>query len=520
METPTLPKLNFDSRIPPPVGSIFSSQQNKQQQASTNNSNNSPPFSVLTTPMTTARETTTNNTDLWNWGNNDPFYNSPKNTSKNSNNNSTPFSNNNSSSSILTSYTDDTSRQVFTEKLKDFWGNDIEQDEIDEGRPNSEKLTIGLNSNHTSSNSMNTDSFFGEGLTFGKLSLNDHICNSDSNNNSPVESNNNSSSFFGFESAVQHKSDNNGFKWNSRAECFKSAINDNNGWENKNKNTSWENNNNWRSQESSNNWNNDSWNPGTFQNRNNTNSWGEPSKCSIFPSETACPKAEVNSWNNNFGNKWQNHHQNNQAQNNLNFQQNNNGFRNFNKPQMFQPSKNYQVSDFTPKMEFPSQIDHFKATGSSNQNPNHHDSTNDDASSDVSEELEILKNELGALTSGLSNPNRIHLPQRKGDGTKHKPWMNQDILEMIDIRDKLYRRMKKSPQSREALALYKKARNAVVSLTRAAKRNYAKILKNSILKCFIFGVIFSLNICEACFMRGCLFEFMVNCCVGVRLPLN
>jgi hypothetical protein len=60
------------------------------------------------------------------------------------------------------------------------------------------------------------------------------------------------------------------------------------------------------------------------------------------------------------------------------------------------------------------------------------------------------------------------------DGSKHKAWMNQDILEMIEIRDKLYRRMKKSPNSREALTLYKKARNAVVSLTRAAKRNYDK----------------------------------------------
>ncbi len=502
METPTtLPKLNFDSRIPPPVGSIFSSHQNKQQMpattTSTNNSNNSPPFSVLTTPMTTARET--KNTDLWNWGNSgggsssDPFNNSPKNTSSKINN-TTPFSNNNSSSSILTSYTDDTSRQVFTEKLKDFWGNSLEQDhEIDEGRPNSEKLTIGLNSNHTSSNSMNTDSFFGEGLTFGKLSLNDHhICNSDnSNNNSPVENHNNSSSFFGFE---QNNSRNDtGFKWNSRAECFKSAINENNhnnnGWENKPaavKNTSWENNNWSTSQENnSNNWKNEnnSWNSGSFRNNNNnTNTWGEPAKCSIFQSENSTMNAEVNSWNNNFGNKWQNQqHQNSQNQsNNSNFQQNNNnnnGFRNnFNKPpQMFQPpSKNYQVSDFAPKMEFPSQIDHFKTTGCNNQNhpQQHHDSTNDDASSDVSEELEILKNELGALTSGLSNPNRIHLPQRKGDGTKHKPWMNQDILEMIDIRDKLYRRMKKSPQSREALALYKKARNAVVSLTRAAKRNY------------------------------------------------
>lgn len=103
----------------------------------------------------------------------------------------------------------------------------------------------------------------------------------------------------------------------------------------------------------------------------------------------------------------------------------------------------------------------------------HEVSSQTNEGSDISEELEQLKNELGALTSGAGG-DRPALPQRKGDGTKHKPWMNQDILEMIDIRDKLYRRMKKAPQSREALALYKKARNAVVSLTRAAKRNYEK----------------------------------------------
>lgn len=653
MEPPTLSRLNFDSRIPPPIGSVFSNSQNSHNKSN----NNSPPFSVLSTPMTTARETLNNSgkTDFWNaHSDNQPFVNQPfvnrpvvnqlfvnqsivnqpsnqsinhnfthqprenepwNNESGTPNNMKPAFSNNNSSSSILTSYTDDTSRQVFTEKLKDFWGNpttENHEDEEDEGRPISEKI---LNSNHASSNSMND--FFGDGLTFGKLSLND--C---SDENSPVEE--------------KMSCDKQNFRWNSRAECFNNVINRqneeriqnfginqsnchngskksirNNGFNddfgqqnsqsnqidqhsNRSDSTApkWQENrwdmahNNWNIQdkiENVNNWgqsNNNSkgkqnWGNGSVNTSSNSvlspksKIVSRPENSSIFQNEPTfeTETAKIDCWENfeksndegKLENNWQTQNQyqtqvsnNTQPQNNCqnnyqdksgsfqenggfqqknshsnknhqqtnnfqqtnrnnyqptnncqspnkfssssNFQSNNSSFQSngfpssvgqFKENSSFQQNNQTQNGKFSQNNQFPQnkqfqqnsqfpQSNQFESNNFSQSNQFQHDSTNDDASSDVSEELEILKNELGALTSGLSNPNRVHLPQRKGDGTKHKPWMNQDILEMIDIRDKLYRRMKKSPQSREALALYKKARNAVVSLTRAAKRNYER----------------------------------------------
>ena len=60
-----------------------------------------------------------------------------------------------------------------------------------------------------------------------------------------------------------------------------------------------------------------------------------------------------------------------------------------------------------------------------------------------------LKKEQFVLTPGSPGSNALY----DGNNNKHKAWMNSDILEMIAIRDMLYRRMKKTPNSRESLAL-------------------------------------------------------------------
>lgn len=54
------------------------------------------------------------------------------------------------------------------------------------------------------------------------------------------------------------------------------------------------------------------------------------------------------------------------------------------------------------------------------------------------------------------------LPQAMG-GTyhKHKPWITDEILEMIAVRDRLYKRMKKHP-STDIVDMYKKVRTRVV----------------------------------------------------------
>jgi len=66
-----------------------------------------------------------------------------------------------------------------------------------------------------------------------------------------------------------------------------------------------------------------------------------------------------------------------------------------------------------------------------------------------------------------------HFPEQVViQGQKHKAWMSEDILEMMKTRDRFYRDMKRQPNSSQKSELYKKARNAVVALTREAKKQY------------------------------------------------
>jgi len=67
----------------------------------------------------------------------------------------------------------------------------------------------------------------------------------------------------------------------------------------------------------------------------------------------------------------------------------------------------------------------------------------------LSELKASLKKEQFILTPGSPGSNALY----DGNNNKHKAWMSTDILEMIAIRDMLYRRMKKTPNSRESLAL-------------------------------------------------------------------
>jgi len=57
--------------------------------------------------------------------------------------------------------------------------------------------------------------------------------------------------------------------------------------------------------------------------------------------------------------------------------------------------------------------------------------------------------------------------------TKHKDWITDEILHVINFRDNLYKVSKKNP-SPCIVELYKKVRNMVVGMTRNAKRSYDK----------------------------------------------
>ncbi|XP_078492059.1 uncharacterized protein LOC100183225 [Ciona intestinalis] len=61
---------------------------------------------------------------------------------------------------------------------------------------------------------------------------------------------------------------------------------------------------------------------------------------------------------------------------------------------------------------------------------------------------------------------------------KHKEWITEEILEMIAVRDRLYKRMKKQP-SPDMVEMYKKVRNMVVGLTRNAKRAHEKKIEDA-----------------------------------------
>nr|CAB3262780.1 uncharacterized protein LOC100183225 [Phallusia mammillata] len=60
---------------------------------------------------------------------------------------------------------------------------------------------------------------------------------------------------------------------------------------------------------------------------------------------------------------------------------------------------------------------------------------------------------------------------------KHKDWITDEILEMIVVRDRLYKRMKKHPAP-DIVDMYKKVRNMVVGMTRNAKRAHEKKLED------------------------------------------
>jgi len=65
------------------------------------------------------------------------------------------------------------------------------------------------------------------------------------------------------------------------------------------------------------------------------------------------------------------------------------------------------------------------------------------------------------------------------DKLRHKPWITDNILEMIKVRDRLYQKMKIEPTS-ETIQTYKKVRNMVVSMTRNAKRTYERNRQNTV----------------------------------------
>jgi hypothetical protein len=65
------------------------------------------------------------------------------------------------------------------------------------------------------------------------------------------------------------------------------------------------------------------------------------------------------------------------------------------------------------------------------------------------------------------------------DKLRHKPWITENILDMIRVRDRLYQKMKSEPTV-ETIQTYKKVRNMVVSMTRNAKRTYEKNRQNMI----------------------------------------
>ncbi|XP_039260481.2 uncharacterized protein LOC120336785 isoform X1 [Styela clava] len=85
--------------------------------------------------------------------------------------------------------------------------------------------------------------------------------------------------------------------------------------------------------------------------------------------------------------------------------------------------------------------------------------------------------------TNLQTPPPIHSPAMdspaSGDFSangvyhKHKAWITDEILEMIAVRDRLYKRMKKHPAP-DIVEMYKKVRNMVVGMTRNAKRSYEK----------------------------------------------
>ncbi|CAK8693175.1 unnamed protein product [Clavelina lepadiformis] len=56
---------------------------------------------------------------------------------------------------------------------------------------------------------------------------------------------------------------------------------------------------------------------------------------------------------------------------------------------------------------------------------------------------------------------------------KHKKWITDEILQMIAVRDRLYKRMKKHPAP-DIVDMYKKVRNMVVGMTRNAKRAHER----------------------------------------------
>lgn len=98
--------------------------------------------------------------------------------------------------------------------------------------------------------------------------------------------------------------------------------------------------------------------------------------------------------------------------------------------------------------------------------------SNGDYTSTSSEETGSAVYQDNRLDSNV-NAEVDHFPgQVLIQGQKHKAWMSEDILEMMKTRDRFYRDMKRQPNSSQKSELYKKARNAVVALTREAKKQY------------------------------------------------
>jgi len=86
-----------------------------------------------------------------------------------------------------------------------------------------------------------------------------------------------------------------------------------------------------------------------------------------------------------------------------------------------------------------------------------------------------IKKTLSEITTSGAYSDTNSTSSSSSSYPKHKAWITNGILDMIAVRDRLYKRMKKQPEP-EIVELYKKVRNMVVGMTRNAKRLHEKRL--------------------------------------------
>lgn len=99
--------------------------------------------------------------------------------------------------------------------------------------------------------------------------------------------------------------------------------------------------------------------------------------------------------------------------------------------------------------------------------------TSDDDTASISE----IKKTLSEITTSGACSDTNSTSSGSSSYPKHKAWITNGILDMIAVRDRLYKRMKKQPEP-EIVELYKKVRNMVVGMTRNAKRLHEKRLEH------------------------------------------